>query len=46
MLHILGVEDQIEGLIYCDYSDPNFCCKPEPEFYYAVSTPRALHRPA
>ena len=34
VLHILGVEDQIEGLVYCDYSDPNFCCKPELEFYY------------
>ena len=33
----MGVEDQIEGLIYCDYSDANFCCKPEPDFYYAVS---------
>ncbi|KAH8105898.1 pyrimidine 5-nucleotidase [Cristinia sonorae] len=33
VLGILGVEDQIEGLVYCDYSLPNFACKPEPEFY-------------
>jgi len=34
VLQILQVEDQIEGLVYCDYSQPNFSCKPEPEFYH------------
>ncbi|OCH92938.1 pyrimidine 5-nucleotidase [Obba rivulosa] len=33
VLQIIGVEDLIEGLVYCDYSEPNFSCKPEPEFY-------------
>jgi len=33
VLRILGVEDQIEGLVFCDYSLLNFACKPEPEFY-------------
>ncbi|KAJ3521105.1 hypothetical protein NM688_g9063 [Phlebia brevispora] len=33
VLQILGVEDQMEGVVFCDYSDPKFCCKPEPEFY-------------
>lgn len=37
VLRILGVEDQIEGLVYCDYSLPNFACKPEPEFFHNVS---------
>ena len=37
VLRILGVEDLIEGVIYCDYSDPNFSCKPEPQFYLNVS---------
>jgi pyrimidine and pyridine-specific 5'-nucleotidase len=26
-------EDQIEGLVYCDYTVPNFECKPDPGFY-------------
>jgi len=33
VLRILGLEDQIEGLVYCDYTLPNFTCKPEPEYY-------------
>lgn len=26
-------EDQIEGLVFCDYTDPKFECKPDPGFY-------------
>jgi len=26
-------EDLIEGLVYCDYTDPKFECKPDPGFY-------------
>jgi len=26
-------EDQIEGIVYCDYTAPNFESKPDPEFY-------------
>ncbi|OBZ70454.1 Uncharacterized protein C24B11.05 [Grifola frondosa] len=33
VLHILGIEDQIEGVVYCDYANPEFSCKPEEEFY-------------
>ncbi|KAH9951640.1 pyrimidine 5-nucleotidase [Amylocystis lapponica] len=33
VLRILGVDDQIEGLVYCDYSDQNFSCKPETAFF-------------
>ncbi|KAI0796719.1 pyrimidine 5-nucleotidase [Abortiporus biennis] len=34
VLTILGIRDLIEGLIFCDYSDPAFSCKPEPAFFY------------
>ncbi|KAI0921841.1 hypothetical protein AcV5_000677 [Taiwanofungus camphoratus] len=34
VLHILGIEDQLDGLVYCDYSKPNFACKPEAEFFH------------
>jgi len=33
VLKILNVQDQVEGLVYCDYEQPNFTCKPEPEFF-------------
>ncbi|THH07074.1 hypothetical protein EW146_g9427 [Bondarzewia mesenterica] len=33
VLKILDLEDQIDGLIYCDYAEPNFTCKPEAEYY-------------
>ncbi|KAF8155390.1 pyrimidine 5-nucleotidase [Crassisporium funariophilum] len=34
VLQILELEDQIEGIVYCDYKDPNFTCKPEPAHYH------------
>lgn len=34
VLKILDLEDQIEGLVYCDYQQTGFTCKPEPEFYH------------
>ncbi|KAI0732964.1 pyrimidine 5-nucleotidase [Fomitopsis betulina] len=33
VLRILGVEDQVEGVIFCDYANPKFACKPEPEYF-------------
>jgi pyrimidine and pyridine-specific 5'-nucleotidase len=27
----------MEGLVYCDYEEPNFSCKPERPFYETVS---------
>ncbi|KZW03768.1 pyrimidine 5-nucleotidase [Exidia glandulosa HHB12029] len=33
VLDILNLRDQIEEIIYCDYSNPTFSCKPEPEFF-------------
>ncbi|KII95091.1 hypothetical protein PLICRDRAFT_33922 [Plicaturopsis crispa FD-325 SS-3] len=34
VLRILNLEDQIEGLVYCDYKRPNFVCKPEEGYYH------------
>lgn len=36
VLRILHLEDLIDGLIFCDYAEPNFVCKPEPEYYHQV----------
>jgi len=33
VLGILGVDDLIEGVFFCDYAQENFYCKPEAEFY-------------
>ncbi|KAF4602061.1 hypothetical protein EYR40_005263 [Pleurotus pulmonarius] len=33
VLKILDLSDQIDGLVFCDYAEPNFVCKPEPAFY-------------
>lgn len=33
VLKILNVDDLIDGLVYCDYSDKNFSCKPEREYF-------------
>ncbi|KIY49296.1 pyrimidine 5-nucleotidase [Fistulina hepatica ATCC 64428] len=34
VLRILNLEDQIDGLIFSDYREENFVCKPEAEFYH------------
>ena len=36
VLKILNVDDLIDGLVFCDYSDPNFSCKPEQGYYDRV----------
>jgi len=33
VLKILKLDDLIDGLVYCDYTQKDFICKPEPEFY-------------
>ncbi|KAF9652196.1 pyrimidine 5-nucleotidase, partial [Thelephora ganbajun] len=33
VLKILNVDDLIDGLVFCDYSDRNFSCKPERAYY-------------
>ncbi|KAI4525667.1 pyrimidine 5-nucleotidase, partial [Schizophyllum commune Loenen D] len=34
VLRLLNLEDQIDGLVYCDYANREFSCKPEPEYYH------------
>lgn len=34
VLRILELEDQIEGVVFCDYAEPNFACKPEADYYH------------
>jgi len=36
VLKILDLEDQIDGLVYCDYAQQDFSCKPELEYYHAA----------
>lgn len=38
-MKILELRDQFEGLIFCDYTNDNFSCKPEPEYYTQVRKP-------
>jgi pyrimidine and pyridine-specific 5'-nucleotidase len=38
VLQILNLRDQIEGVVFCDYQDDDFMCKPEPAFYRRVSS--------
>jgi len=33
VLEILNLRDQIEGVVFCDYQEEDFLCKPEPAFY-------------
>ncbi|TBU32826.1 pyrimidine 5-nucleotidase [Dichomitus squalens] len=33
VLRILGVDNLVENVVFCDYSNPDFNCKPEPEFF-------------
>jgi len=33
VLQILGLRDQIEGVVFCDYRKEDITCKPEPAFY-------------
>ncbi|KLO18039.1 pyrimidine 5-nucleotidase [Schizopora paradoxa] len=40
VLEVLDLHDQFEGIVYCDYAEPNFACKPEPA-YYASALRRA-----
>lgn len=36
VLKILNVDDLIDGLVFCDYADPNFSSKPEREYFDQV----------
>lgn len=32
-LHCLGIEDLVDGITFCEYSDPSFTCKPQPSSF-------------
>lgn len=36
VLKILEVDDLIDGLVFCDYEDSDFSCKPERDYYDQV----------
>jgi len=36
VLGILQIDDLIDGLVFCDYAESNFCCKPEAEYFKQV----------
>ena len=36
VLQILELEDEMDGVVFCDYAIPNFSCKPESQFYEQV----------
>ncbi|KDQ12752.1 hypothetical protein BOTBODRAFT_34213 [Botryobasidium botryosum FD-172 SS1] len=45
VLRNLGIDDLFEGVVYCDYSIPNFACKPEHEFYEHAMARAAVTNP-
>lgn len=36
VLRLLDLQDQVEGIVYCDYAVPDFACKPELDYYRAA----------
>ncbi|SPO32552.1 related to pyrimidine 5-nucleotidase [Ustilago trichophora] len=36
VLRLLELEDQVEGIVYCDYAVRDFACKPELDYYRAA----------
>ncbi|WFD30598.1 suppressor of deletion of TFIIS [Malassezia sp. CBS 17886] len=36
VLKLLHIEEFFDGVVFCDYTIPNFSCKPEHEFYHAA----------
>ncbi|KAK9728896.1 Suppressor of disruption of TFIIS [Basidiobolus ranarum] len=38
VLKILGIEDQFDGITYCDYSEPDFPSKPDASMYHRAMT--------
>ncbi|KAJ7764975.1 pyrimidine 5-nucleotidase [Mycena maculata] len=46
VLRILNLEDQIDGLVYCNYTQPNFVCKPDAQFYHEALEKAGVSDPA
>ncbi|EPQ30133.1 uncharacterized protein PFL1_02250 [Pseudozyma flocculosa PF-1] len=36
VLRLLDLDDQVEGIVFCDYALPDFSCKPELDYYHAA----------
>lgn len=36
VLRILDIADLFDSIVFCDYSDPDFACKPEPAYFLSV----------
>ena len=36
VLSILQIDDLIDGIVFCDYAELNFCCKPEADYFKQV----------
>ncbi|KAG0248810.1 hypothetical protein BG011_009881 [Mortierella polycephala] len=44
VIKVLGLEGLFDGLTYCDYLEPDFVCKPEPEaFHRAMRDAGVVH---
>ncbi|WFD19746.1 hypothetical protein MCAP1_001982 [Malassezia caprae] len=47
VLRLLHLDTLVEGVVYCDYTNPDFLCKPYAEFYLAaeaaVQAPHGAH---
>ncbi|KAI5893475.1 pyrimidine 5-nucleotidase [Schizophyllum commune H4-8] len=46
VLRLLNLEDQIDGLVYCDYANREFSCKPEPEYYHQALAKAGITDPS
>ncbi|KAG8872933.1 hypothetical protein FRB97_007161 [Tulasnella sp. 331] len=46
VLKILKLDDLIERVVYCDYTKPDFACKPEPEFYHDAMAQARVNDPS
>lgn len=45
VLNLLEIYDQFDGILYCDYSIPNFHCKPEPSVFEMVMKLHGVSNP-
>ncbi|TQV98782.1 hypothetical protein V2A60_007517 [Cordyceps javanica] len=46
VVKLLGIDDQFEGLTYCDYSAVPFVCKPSPDSYKRSMRQAGVENPA
>ena len=45
VVRLLGIEDLVEGLTYCNYSEVPFLCKPHPDMYAKAMQEAGVERP-